>query len=124
MNSGFYGFPQPTKALYKVYVALITQTSTNIPTAVVLENTIGNVIWNRSDVGIYTLSLYNSFPLQKTRIIGSTFYSPSFDAAITVNSIYAYNTANILTIRVHDVFNNVDVDGALDNTPIEIRVYN
>jgi len=60
------------KRNYKVYKALLTQTSTGAPTATVLENNIGNIVWARTSEGIYTgNSLLVAFVSQN-----KTFNSP------------------------------------------------
>lgn len=51
----------------KKYVALIEQLPDESPTATILYNTLGGTpTWNRDDMGIYTCTLTNSFPLNKT----------------------------------------------------------
>jgi hypothetical protein len=51
---------------YKVYKALLSQESDDAPTAVVLENTLGDIVWSREDVGFYVGTLNNSFTENKT----------------------------------------------------------
>jgi len=51
----------------KKYVALIEQVPDESPTATILYNTLdGTPTWNRDDMGVYTCTLTNSFPLNKT----------------------------------------------------------
>lgn len=52
----------------KEYIALLTQTNTNAPTATILKNTIGNIIWTYADVGIYRGTLTAAFPAAKTAL--------------------------------------------------------
>lgn len=49
-----------------VYVALVTQDLVAPPDVTELENTIGNIIWTRNDVGQYIGSLVGGFPDGKT----------------------------------------------------------
>jgi len=100
---------------YKVYTALITQTGTAAPTAVVLENTLGGVpLWERTGVGNYTATLTSAFTLNKTIVFvtgGNTVNNASgfrFDANIV------YLTSN----------NSTSLEDGLTLTSIEIRVYN
>lgn len=66
---GITGPTGPTgSAGYKVYTALLTQTGQDAPVAIVLENTIGAIVWTRNNPGEYTGTLNNSFPENKTFI--------------------------------------------------------
>ena len=55
---------------YKVYTAIVNQTGTNAPVANVLENTIGEIVWTRTDAGLYYANLAGAF------IDGKTFIPP------------------------------------------------
>lgn len=48
------------------YVAFITQTNTEDPIANVLEDSIGGLVWERVDVGTYSLTREDGFPVGKT----------------------------------------------------------
>ncbi|MDT5061505.1 MAG: hypothetical protein QOH63_1964 [Acidobacteriota bacterium] len=50
----------------KRYVALLSQSGTDAPTAAVLENSVGAIVWTRTDGGIYTATLSGAFPANKT----------------------------------------------------------
>ena len=55
----------------KVYRALLTQSGTNAPVAIVLENTLGGtVVWTYSDVGTYFGTLVGAFTNNKTVGVG------------------------------------------------------
>lgn len=101
---------------YKVYTGLISQTGTNDPTVVIMENTIGNIVWQRIAAGQYTATLTNAFTVDKTYLVAGPFQ-------------YLYNTSctflrnNDSTLGLSNQTNNIIGDGILDNTPIEIRVY-
>ena len=102
---------------YKVYTGLISQTGTNDPTVVIMENTIGNIVWQRIATGQYTATLTNAFTVDKTYLVVGPFQ-------------YLYNTSctflrnNDSILGLTNQTNNIIGDGILDNTPIEIRVYN
>ncbi len=54
-------------APYLVYTALLTQTGTDAPTALVYQNTFGEeIIWTRSNAGKYVATLTGAFTLNKT----------------------------------------------------------
>lgn len=103
---------------YKVYVALLSQSGTDDPTAIVLENTIGEIAWTRDSVGTYFGTLNDAFVENKTWLsitnaqIGEQYYyeiergSENFVYIQTRNSTYTLS------------------DYLLGNTSIEIRVYN
>jgi|688.fasta_scaffold1293628_2 hypothetical protein len=112
--------PVPT---YKVYTALITQTGTDAPVAIVLENTLGgNIVWTRIDEGIYIGTLSNSFIENKTGvIINNTAYAS--DNQITTVDVLTTSTVNIQTSRTREGVFGLE-DSCMYNNLIEIRVYN
>ena len=97
---------------YKSYVALLTQTGTNEPTAIVFENTIGDIEWFWDDNGEYLAYLPGAFPVDKTfaRI------NLSNNTSVIVNT-YRLNNDNI-TVK------SGGSDNILNNNTFEIRVYN
>lgn len=108
---------------YKVYTAILTQTSTNNPTATVLENTLGGTItWVRYLDGRYRADLsYAGYILNKT--IG--FATPgSHSFAASNQTIKVFVGSNASELIVYTTENGVLTDGILHKVPIEIRVYN
>lgn len=98
-------------ASYLVYTALLTQSGTDAPVATVLENTLGGtVVWTRDDVGDYYGTLNGVFTENKTWF--------SVPKANSSNPL-AMSWANVNTVRVQ----SNSLDGNLDITSIEIRVY-
>lgn len=96
---------------YKSYVALLTQTGTNAPTAIELENTIGNIVWARTSAGTYTATLTGAFNS------GKTF--------VRINPSSVGGAA--IALRGGDNFISVttaSTDSLLSLNPFEIRVYN
>jgi hypothetical protein len=96
------------------------QYNTGAPVATVLEDTIGNISFAYDGVGLYRIVNSQSFDQTKTAM----FFGPEmygyFKKAIYGPSYWGIVTYNDL---------NVQIDGApgqliLNNTPIEIRVYN
>ena len=104
---------------YKVYRALLTQTGSEDPTAVILENTLGeSVIWKRSTTGGYTAEKTSGFDTTKT------FYNTNGFATINVQLFSFVNTVNNKwVINIRDIISDLPMDDQLSNTPIEILVY-
>ena len=58
-TKGEKGDASPVASLgYKVYTALLTQAGTSAPTAIILNNTIGTLVFGYSGVGLYTITKY------------------------------------------------------------------
>ena len=94
--------------------------NTGAPVVTVLENTIGNIWFTYGSVGVYYMSSDNLFIYNKTVcFIGSTGDDPTAPS-------YGYlrGDANDLKYILTQDSSNVDYNGVLHNTPIEIRVYN
>ena len=108
------------KIPYNIYTALLTQSGTAAPVATVLENTIGNITWVYEGVGQYSISIpgYN-----KEKLI---VFAGSGTTGITTEVVQAY-TNSFLPFGVWiDTYSDsgVSADDILQDTPIEIRVYN
>jgi hypothetical protein len=102
---------------YKVYTALLTQVGTSAPTAIVLENTIGNITLSRNSTGSYYINSPNLFTVDKTFTQITTILSGDMHYLITYSDV---SRINVTTSNAATTF----LDGKLDNSPIEIRVYN
>ena len=103
---------------YTKYIALITQSGTNDPTVVELENTIGPIVWTRSVTGLYNGTLSNAFTLDKTYVIISQ---------VEIDGIVmAYRLTNdiirIVTTNLHSP-TAANHDSHLNKNTLEIRVY-
>ena len=109
-----------SKRPYKVYTALLTQSGTSAPTAVVLENTIGNIVWSYNNIGVYTALSIGNFTVNKTAVfISSQGFGGGYGLVTSVNNA---NNGNQITITTQNSIGGVN--GNLENTSIEIRVYN
>jgi len=105
---------------YKVYTALLTQSGTNAPVATVLENTLGSITWSRINTGIYLAKSSNLFTTNTAIIIGSNINVSNVDSApLNTNNL----VLNSFSLYTFDTFTQA-YDDILDNTLIEIRVYN
>ncbi len=103
---------------YKEYVAMLTQSGTGAPTAVVLKNTIGNIVWSRSAVGSYTGTLTGAFTSQKTwcQVTAQGLDgSPKCGMGRADNNSVALGSVNAA---------GTAADSLLNNTPVLIKVYN
>lgn len=124
MNKGTYGLPK-SKASYippcKVYTALINQSSTDPPTAIVLENTIGQVRWSYNGVGKYQINSDRLFTVNKTYIHCESIFNVQWSKNI-FPTLEESNQPNYLTITNYD-YTIPDVADGVDKALIEIRVY-
>jgi len=93
-----------------------------VPTAIVLENTIGNVWFNYGGQGTYELNSDNLFTDGKTMVIGSTFYQYQLDTIATFSGRYQRGVENTILLQLFA--GGTLRDGYLYYTPLEIRVYN
>lgn len=93
--------------------------NTGAPTVTILENTIGNVWFTYVDVGHYSLNSLSLFTNNKTWQSPVNYALPN---DITEGYNFIVNDENSCNFLVFQ--NNILQDGALSNTPIEIRVYN
>jgi len=106
-------------AVYKRYVALLTQAGTNAPVATVLENTIGNIVWSRGGAGQYYGTLNGQLPADKTFIM----LNNGVATTQLITTSWNYNdSGDQIAVYVQDV-NGFGQDNWLNNTAIEIRVY-
>ena len=102
---------------YERYIALITQTSTNAPTVVELENTIGPIIWSRKTTGEYSGTLSGAFTANKTY---ATISQTLADSIVMIST--TANDINLITTNLHSP-TAAKHDGHLNKNTIEIRVY-
>lgn len=100
-------------ATYRKYVALLTQSGVAVPTAVVLENTLGGTpTLGRPNIGEYTITLTGAFTANKTVLFITPRDGETFGARWT--------DANTITIVT---YSGLSSDNILNNTTFEIRVY-
>jgi hypothetical protein len=103
----------------KIYRALISQTGTDAPTVIILENTIGAIVWTRAITGIYTGTLTNAFTVDKTFLISGT--SNITNLSIIVQA--RLGTVSTVNIATGNSSTGSLSDGNLVKTSIEIIVY-
>lgn len=102
---------------YKKYVALISQTGTSDPTVTVLENTIGDIVWTRGGVGLYSANLLGAFPVQD-----KVYLSINNTLTSVFITEFKWGTIDNVNINTYDL-TATSIDGAMSYNTIEIRVY-
>jgi hypothetical protein len=103
---------------YKLYTALLSQSGTASPTAIVLENTLGVIVtFSYVSIGLYSLQAVGALTINKTFV---TFNSPNGNGQ-TVANLNKSIDGFLITTR-NGIGNTID--DVLDLTEIEIRVYN
>jgi hypothetical protein len=96
--------------VYEVYTALISQSTTDAPTSIVLENTTGATItFGYISAGVYSINATGLFVLDKVFVITRPSSSGDLIEVIRVS-------ANQLVI-------NTVSDDVLDKSELEIRIY-
>lgn len=98
------------------YTALLSQVSTDDPTAIVLADSIGGITWTRTGTGEYLGKPVAPFDVTNTFvIIGNVEHD--YQAAAYVNS-----DGNIVVVTCRNSGHSHD-DGKLRYSPIEVRIY-
>ena len=95
------------------------------PVANILENTIGNVWFEYDGQGTYKINTSTSiFDVTKCVVITSPFYSNANAEDQFITSNFNIYGPDAIVIYTKKWTNQILLDDSLDNTPIEIRVYN
>jgi hypothetical protein len=102
---------------YKKYVATISQTGTADPTVTVLENTVGDIVWTRAGVGLYSGDLLGAFPNQD-----KVYLSLNNTLTSVFITEFKWGTLDNVNINTYDL-TATSIDGAMSFNTIEIRVY-
>lgn len=113
----------PTPPSYKVYTALLSQSGTNAPTAIVLENTTNiEINFLRTEAGRYTInySLTGAGPEQVFLIMPQMKLN-GFEEQVIYYMVVV--TAGLIYLDTYREISGYD-DELLTNVPIEIRFYN
>ena len=105
------------------YVANLTQTGTNAPTALELSNNFGDITWTRVSAGQYLGSPITKFePTNTYIVINQTNRKANVTAYITTDGNIVVNTLEI-GFETTGEKGYILKDGYLNNTTIEIRTY-
>lgn len=103
---------------YQKYIANLTQTGTNDPVVTILENTIGDIVWTRTGVGLYQGFLLGAFGPAPDKVY---LFIQSFNNFVSYASIYNGNADSVDITTLDNLY--APTDALLQNTTIEIRVY-
>lgn len=104
----------------KVYRALVNQISNGAPSAVVLENTVGTIVWTRDDVGEYSGTLTGAFVENRTFLLTCALRAAG--AATSIMAIqFARVSANV--VKLYTFSGGEPEDGVLVVHPVQILVY-
>lgn len=113
---------------YKVYTAIINQSGTNIPTLIVLENTLNITLTpTRNNIGEYTFSLGESrLNLLNTTIDISNVKFTSNPSTSKASYTIIHNVDYQFQVFTHQAGNSTwnKTDDNFRNNKLEIRVYN
>ena len=102
---------------YDIYVALLTQSGTDAPTANILENTIGEITYGYEDDGNYNIFSDGLFTEKKTTITIGTQNNSGYN----ITFITGYNNVNQLSFLCFN--GGTPSNGVINNIFLEIRVY-
>jgi hypothetical protein len=104
-----------TVSVVQSYKALLTQSGTASPTVTVLDNTLGSIVWTRTNVGVYRGTLSGLFPTNKTfmQITSGANDSLCFIERIS-DSVIEVSTTSGLVLS----------DDILNQTAVLIQIYN
>ena len=122
IGSGVDDTPAPTNP--KRFTSLITQTGTNIPTQVILENTAGlSMTFTRNNNGVYSITLGTPLPINKYSAIFGSNLLQNNDVACSIAfagiTLIAIQTGRTSLIGGASAM----ADNLLVNTMLEILVY-
>lgn len=110
---------QLASTITSAYIAYVSQTGTNAPTATEVLNQIGSPVWSRVSTGTYRLTLTGAFPANKTCPIDDCMMDQ-------VGNYYTLNriSADVMELKTY-AYTNISVlaDGVLSNRYIAIEIY-
>jgi hypothetical protein len=109
------------KPNYRIYRGLISQSGTDAPTVIVLENTLGDIVWSYNSTGSYSGTLVGAFTTNKTFVPSLIGYS--VPNGINTIARPSFSGEDIINFGNLDTFGTL-TDDSLTLVPIEIIVYN
>lgn len=103
----------------KYYSVLLSQSGTNAPTVKDLDNTLGRAAWERTGVGVYTLTKVGAFKEDKTIPIRDVYVD------IDGNKMTMERTSwDVMTLKTYAAADDtVLADSVLSNQLIHIEVF-
>lgn len=112
---------------YRSYHAAVTQSGTSAPTAVRMDNNFAGVTftWARTATGTYTLTASSPvFTSTKTHVVAEIPGNALYNLTATINSTTQITFSSLAESVISLVLTLTGQDGILNNTLIEVRVYN
>lgn len=108
----------PKMKFYRVYTALMSQSTTAAPTVRVLQNTLEfEPVWVYNNVGTYTVTTDQKFPTEKTTLIAAN--NTGWNGGIVrLDNLDGSN----LELQTRNSAGNL-ANGILYENMIEIRIY-
>lgn len=115
--SGGGGTNQPL-----VYTAIINLPGdTSAPAPIILENTIGDIIWSRVSTGFYKATLIGTFPLDKTMLfINDSLRKPD---TLTLGMSFFLLNEDEIVLQVFDPISETFSSDQIDRCYIKIEIY-
>lgn len=92
------------------------------PVVTVLENTIGNIWFTYVGVGEYAINSNGLFSINKT--IGFVTFNNCCNSGLGDKPFLAINPSSVNSVSISSATDGILTDAVIQNTPIEIRVYN
>lgn len=109
---------------YQVYTALLSQSGTDDPTVIVLENTTGETFsWTRLEAGRYVATIGGDFTLKKTAVFSQSFVRINVDYPDVVGC-YFNSPSELWVVTGSNNSWDPTQDGVLNKYLIEVRIYN
>lgn len=111
---------------YKSYQAIVTQSGTSAPAAIVFLNELGvSMTWGRTAAGLYTLTAGSAvLTSNKTVIILSNPVTGLVSYIVIPTSTTIITFTTILASVIATVLTAVNTDALMTNLLVEVRVYN
>ena len=107
---------------YLVYTALITQSGTgSIPTAIVLQNTIGEITWSYVSPAVYVMSSDAAFVAGKTYLNNQVLHLNQESGPYI--ALLQREDENTISLSTNFIMGGDPVDSILVNHSLEVRVY-
>ena len=107
---------------YLVYTALITQTGTgSTPSAIVLQNTIGEITWSYASPALYAMNSDAAFVAGKTYLNNQVLHLNQESGPYI--ALLEREDENTISLSTNFIMGGDPVDNILVNHSLEVRVY-
>ena len=117
-------------APYSVYTALLSQSASTDPIAIVLQNTLGTTVrWNRESTGEYSANITGNLFVDGKTFVSITRSNTTDTSVISYWLTGQRVTSNLVVLNQTGVdydggFNAAGPYDSFENVSVEIRVYN